>query len=146
MSLFKNVYDIFHDKFVDVLMTVSEQDDDSIESNDWNASSSHDSTSDNHLRFGTSPEIQNCESVLQRERSSVDYYHRLINSEQAECDSIQYAMNTSHDKDRISALELDLKSHQRKLSQARADYANHQQAEYNAQDRLNELRASAHKD
>ena len=146
MSLFQYVVGVVHDRIVDALTTLSEWNDESIESNYQNASSSHDSVPDTHLRFGSSPEIQQCESLLQRERSLVDFHHRIVNFEQAECDSIESAINTSHDKDRISALELDLKSHERKLSQARVDYANHQQAEYDALDRLNQLRASAHKD
>jgi hypothetical protein len=146
MSLLNYVIYGIRDKVVEMLMVLSEWDDESSESNYQNVSSSHDSAPDNHLRFGTSPEIQQCESVLQRERSLVDFHHRTVNSEQAECDSIESAINASVDKDRISALELDLQSHQRKLSQARADYATHQKAEYDAQDRLNELRASAHKD
>jgi hypothetical protein len=102
------------------------------------------------LRFGDSSEIQQYQYELKHAKGLVDADRLLVNREQAEVDSIHGRLNSlsdtaSHESNEnlaheyhnhISALELDLSSHQRKLEQARADLATHQAAEFNFEDKL----------
>lgn len=120
---------------------------------------SHPSGHDNMLdadsvRFGDSSNIQQYELELKLAKDQVDADRRLVSVEQAQADSARSRMNQLSDqanhepndnlargyREQMIGAEAELEAHQRKLEQARADLAIHQQAEYDAEDKLREAR------
>ncbi len=102
------------------------------------------------VRFGDSANIQQCELELRLAKDRVDADRRLISAEQAQADSARSRMNQLSDqanhepndnlarsyREQMIGAQAELEAHQRKLEQARADLAIHQQAEYDAEDKL----------
>lgn len=112
----------------------------------------HDTSGSEHILFGGSPEVQHYEDSLSHAKFEVDSDRMLLNKEEREVDSIHSRLITSSDQinhepnedfvhiyqSEMSSVETELISHQQKLEQARADLAAHQEAEYDAEDKLRE--------
>jgi hypothetical protein len=161
--MLSTLFEVEHDDSPDLDVDVSSDDfdptvqigqDDSIEDNYWDdplddesidGEIYHSSRPDDRIRFGNSSEINKYESELQHKKGQVDFDRHLVNKEETECGSLQGRINEVPSQQPIPDLELELKSHQRKLSQAQADFATHQKEEFQLVDRLNELRSSSSK-